>query len=279
MINNLASIIFKILLFLDKILNLLFKRSFIIHLSDFIEKQVKKDDMIFHVSNSLIQWRVNSFYEKEPETIDWINSFEKDSVFWDIGSNIGLYSIYAAKRKNAKVFSFEPSTSNLRILSRNIFINKLSNQIYLIPLALNSKNSLNFSQIKESTFREGGAENSFSVDYNWQGKSFKPKNEYNTLGTSIDFLTKNKIIPLPNYIKIDVDGIEHLILRGGIETLKSKKIKSVLIEINDAFTEQHKTCIKIMETLGFKISSKLHAPIFDNSKYKDQFNYIFKRVN
>ena len=279
MIKNLAKIIFKVLLFLDKILNLLFKRSFIIHLSDFIEKQVKIDDMLFHVPNSLIQLRVNSFYEKEPETIDWINSFEKDSIFWDIGSNIGLYSIYAAKQKDAKVFSFEPSTSNLRILSRNIFINKLSNQIYLIPLALNSQNSLNFSKIKESTFREGGAENSFSVDYNWEGKSFKPKNEYNTLGTSIDFLIKNKIIPLPNYIKIDVDGIEHLILRGGIETLKSKKIKSVLVEINDAFTKQHKTCIEIMETSGYKISSKLHAPLFDNSKYKDVFNYIFKRVN
>lgn len=279
MIKNLAKTIFKVLLFLDKILNFLFKRSFIIHLSDFIEKQVKIDDMLFHVPNSLIQWRVNSFYEKEPETIDWINSFEKDSIFWDIGSNIGLYSIYAAKQKDAKVFSFEPSTSNLRILSRNIFINKLSNQIYLIPLALNSQNSLNFSKIKESTFREGGAENSFSVDYNWEGKSFKPKNEYNTLGTSIDFLIKNKIIPLPNYIKIDVDGIEHLILRGGIETLKSKKIKSVLVEINDAFTKQHKTCIEIMETSGYKISSKLHAPLFDNSKYKDQFNYIFKRVN
>ena len=54
-------------------------------------------------------------------------------IFWDIGANIGIYSIYAAlKHQHIQVVSFEPSTSNLRILSRNISINNLDEKILLI---------------------------------------------------------------------------------------------------------------------------------------------------
>ena len=69
-----------------------------------------------------------SFFTKEPETLDWINNFEQKEnlIFWDIGANIGLYSIYnSIKNKDSITISFEPSSSNLRILSRNISINKL----------------------------------------------------------------------------------------------------------------------------------------------------------
>ena len=87
-------------------------------------------------------------------TIEWINNFKKDYknkskdiIFWDIGSNIGLFSLYAAKiHKNCKVYSFEPSTSNLRILSRNIDINDLSERIK--NLGFNAKVSLKEGLIK-----------------------------------------------------------------------------------------------------------------------------------
>ena len=60
---------------------------------------------------------------KEPETLEWIDQFKGDKiVFWDIGANVGLYSIYAAlKHKDIQIISFEPSVNNLRVLSRNIY--------------------------------------------------------------------------------------------------------------------------------------------------------------
>ena len=61
-------------------------------------------------------------------------------IFWDVGSNIGLYSIYAAlKHKNCEVISFEPSTSNLRTLSRNIFINNLENKVKIFTNLLTNQ--------------------------------------------------------------------------------------------------------------------------------------------
>ena len=60
-----------------------------------------------------------------------IKKFQID-CFWDVGANIGLYSIYAGmKFKNIEIICFEPSTSNTRALSRNISINNLYNKIIL----------------------------------------------------------------------------------------------------------------------------------------------------
>ena len=56
----------------------------------------------FYVPNRLSYFRVNTFHSKEPETLEWIENFEKESIFWDVGANIGLYSCYAAKKKIAR---------------------------------------------------------------------------------------------------------------------------------------------------------------------------------
>ena len=78
----------------------------------------------FYVPNRLSHFRVDTFRSKEPETLEWINKFEKNATFWDVGANIGLYSCYAAKKKSCKVYAFEPSIFNLEWLGRNVFINK-----------------------------------------------------------------------------------------------------------------------------------------------------------
>ena len=71
--------------------------------------------LVFFTPNEIIDWRVHTLLTKEPETLEWIDQFKGDEiVFWDIGANIGLYSIYAAlKHKNIKIISFEPSVNNL----------------------------------------------------------------------------------------------------------------------------------------------------------------------
>ena len=67
----------------------------------------------FFIPNDLVNSRVNTFYSKEPETLKWIDSFIKNKkiVFWDIGANIGLYSIYnSQKNPKSQTIAFEPST-------------------------------------------------------------------------------------------------------------------------------------------------------------------------
>ena len=121
---------------------------------------------------------INTFFSKEPETLEWINNFKKKNkiIFLDIGSNIGIYSIYAAlKHKNIEIISFEPSTSNLRVLSRNISINKLQNKIKIFQIPLGNKKN-KFLKMKESAFVEGRALHVFGENYNYKGEKFLSNN-------------------------------------------------------------------------------------------------------
>ena len=277
MIRTISKAIFSILLFFDKLLILFFKRSFLIWFSEFSKSERSLHGLNFFVTNPTIDWRIKKMFEKEPETIEWINNFDNDITFWDIGGNIGLYSLYCAKMQTkSKIVCFEPSTSNLRVLSRNIFLNNFQSRIKIFQLPL-SNEKFGFSLMTEGEFQEGGASNSFGVDYDFEGKSIETLNEYQLIGTSIDFLTENGYLQTPNYIKIDVDGIEHLILDGARETLKSFEIKEILVELNEDFKEQYDNCIKILFDSGFKIKSKHEAKSPIKSNANRMFNYIFVR--
>ena len=49
--------------------------------------------------------------------------------------------------------------------------------------------------------------NTFGENLDFEGNSFVSKNKYKILGTSMDYLIENKILEIPNYIKIDVMGL------------------------------------------------------------------------
>ena len=281
--KNLQTVCFNILYVVLKILEKISKRFTVLRFKEFLEKKSYINKTIFNkkisffTPNELIRWRVDTILDKEPETIQWINTFNNNCIFWDIGANIGLYSIYAAKnKKNIKVYSFEPSTSNLRTLSRNISINKLQNKIFIIPFALsNLKNKI--LQLKEKQFIEGGALNAFGVNYDFSGKNFFFENSYNTFGTSLDNLVDIKVLSIPNYIKIDVDGIEDLILIGSKNVLSNKKIKSILIEINEKFRSQKIEILRIMKKNNFKLITKNRNDFYYKNDFDGIYNYIFKK--
>lgn len=289
MVKKLSLFCFKILSFLDKIFNIITKRSILVWFKEFIQNESYKKIQIlnqkinFFIPNQLVEWRVDTFHTKEPETLEWIDTFDKsgDFIFWDIGANIGLYSIYnSLKHKKSQTISFEPSTSNLRVLSRNISINNLFDRIKIFTAPL-TKGENKFLIMKEGEFQEGGALNSFGENFDFEGKKFSSKMNYQIYGTNINYLIDNKILDIPDYIKIDVDGIEHLILEGGNKYLSNKKIKSLSIEINENFTEQHEKVIEIMKKNDFKILHKKHnEDLFKNDPYNKfirTFNYIFIR--
>lgn len=86
------------------------------------------------------------------------------------------------------------------------------------------------------------------------------------------------MLEVPDYIKIDVDGIEHLILEGANKYLKNKKIKSISVEINENFNKQFKKIIKIMKKNNFKLLKKNDQFVLKiDKKFSKTFNYIFIR--
>ncbi len=287
MIKKLSFICFNILVLLDTIFKTLTKRSILIWFNDFIQTRSYKSIQIldkkikFFVPNQITNWRVDTYFSKEPETLEWIDSFEKKDnlIFWDIGANIGLYSIYnSLKNPKSTTISFEPSSSNIRILTRNISINNLEKKIKVVPIPLTNKENI-FQEMNEGQFIEGGALNSFGEKFDFEGKDLKPIMKYNLLGTTMNYFIKNSILEIPDYIKIDVDGIEHLILQGGDKFLNNKKVKSLSIEINENFKEQFDTILNLMKKYQFKLLHKKHND--DNytevDKFSKSYNYIFTK--
>lgn len=117
--------------------------------------------MRFSVPNRLCRWRAETFSSKEAETLEWIDAMPDRAVLWDIGANVGLYAVYAARARSCDVYAFEPSMFNLEILARNIFINecaqsrdKKTGSVVIVPLALSNRTTPNY--LKLTTTQWGG---------------------------------------------------------------------------------------------------------------------------
>jgi FkbM family methyltransferase len=222
--------------------------------------------------------RADTFSSKEPEILSWIDRYGSDDPFWDIGSNIGLYSIYYGLTKSGRVLSFEPSVFNLKQLAKNISLNGLSEKIDLNPIPLSK--STGYSGFSVSSLVEGNAQNAFGVNYGFDGNNLHQEVNYSVLGMSGDEIIKNGYVDkIPKMIKLDVDGIEHLILEGMKKILLSKNCYSVFVEVNDDFQEQAIQVKKILTESGFELSEKTHAEMHDHStKYSKTYNQIWFKI-
>ena len=264
---------------IGKFLHFLLNFPVIVFISDaFLAAKLKEKSAIsingkkifLSTPNFLNRYRHKTFFTKEPETLTWIDSFEESAVFYDIGANVGLYSIYAAIKKDVQVFSFEPSFFNLEFLARNIYINQLTDRISIFPVALNDKVSISNFQLTSTEW--GGALSTFEKGFDDSGNKIQSKFIYNTIGFDLDHLVEVTKIPFPEYVKIDVDGLEHFIIGGAQNVIK--KAKSVLIEINDNFEEQRSTSEKFMTDLGFKLVQKVHT----ESLEQPTFNQLWEKA-
>ena len=227
-----------------------------------------------YTPNWRCRYGAESFSTKEPETLKWIDEYGGDGILFDIGANVGLYSLYYAATKNSKVYAFEPSVFNVALLAKNIHINKLNQLIQIITNPLSKENQ--FANFSLSMFEEGGTISSFGVEHGHDGTPLSKAISYQTLGFSLDFLIQNNILTeYPKMIKIDVDGIEHLILAGALETLKNPICKTVLIEVAYDFLTQSDGITKILTDCGFTTNQKLSDYIGKGDPTDSSFNQIW----
>jgi FkbM family methyltransferase len=231
--------------------------------------------LTFAVPNALSMFRASTFSTKEPETLAWIDGMPDGSILWDIGGNVGLYACYAAKRRRCRVFAFEPSVFNLELLARNIFLNGLTDLVTIVPLALSER--VEVSTLNMSTMEWGGALSSFGQPFGHDGAPMAKVFEFRTIGVSMEDAVSALGIPQPDFIKMDVDGIEHLILKGGLPVLR--RVKGVLVEINDNFATQATEATRCLREAGLTLREKTHAAMYDSATgaEKHTFNQIWSR--
>lgn len=233
-------------------------------------------DINLVVSSDIEQYRADSFSSKEPETLDWIDRTLKPSdVFFDVGANIGLYSLYAAKRHpGIRVYSFEPESQNFSHLCLNIFKNKLQ---HVIPSAIPIAEAMRFSTFHVCSFSAGQAMHGFDRPSENRIDGAKSVFQQGMLGTSLDVLVYEFGLPVPKAIKIDVDGLEVPILRGAKRLLQDRQLASILVEATN--TEKNPNEMAEIEEIltqsGFRVVEK-GRPHTDHKVFFGQ-NVIFAR--
>ena len=237
--------------------------------------RTQRGSIDFYCVGELSRERARTLLTKEPETIEWIDGFAAGDTLWDIGANVGIYSVYAAIARNIRVLAFEPSASNYFLLNRNIETNRLSDHVDAYCVAFSDRSGLNALNMQSTEM--GGALSSFGTAIDNFGREFRPTFKQGMVGYSIDDFVSEFSPPFPNHLKIDVDGIEDLIVAGAANTLRDPRLKSISIEIDSARPDYMNRIVGAIEPAGFTIASKRRAEMFDGSPYQDVYNFQFRR--
>tara|TARA_B100001540_G_C15660395_1_gene575288 strand:- start:6 stop:818 length:813 start_codon:yes stop_codon:yes gene_type:complete len=231
----------------------------------------KEKSIIFFDAGKKSALRSRSLLFKEKSTLKWIDGFEVGSKFIDIGASIGTFSLYAAVTKSCEVVAIEPSSSNFNILNINISKNKLNDKIIAYPLIMSDENKL------EKFFQ-----NNISIDENG-GNPFRPidarENKYNpkhvqgSITYRIDKLISETF--MPDYLKIDIDGNEIFLIEAMKQVIKSEKIKSIMIEL-DENGKDYKDIVNFFLNHNYILDNEL-TNIADRSKKHNHclYNHYF----
>lgn len=220
------------------------------------------------------KYRAASFWDKEPETLAWIQSFQPDDVFFDIGANVGVYSLYAASLyPGMRIFSFEPLRMNFEALQDNAKANGFGN-IYPMRCAMGRQYAI-VAFIAEN--REAGASGGQMIDQPAGPKIQVLSVDGLCYGKHAQIHTRFERFPMPDHIKIDIDGQEMEVVEGMKRTLLS--VKSVLIEVSSSTRQQ---VVDVMEASGLTILTPLNTMVPHSRERRakegiDAENIIFVR--
>jgi len=252
----------------------------------FYEKMVLPNKSVFNVykkakvKNSLFwlnlfDWIPSQLYftgtyiDENKTLMQFLSLSKNNDVFWDIGANIGLYSILMANQngKNITVVAFEPVLDNVNNLNKNITLNKLSN-IKVEQVALCSKQqNLDFYISEESN---SGMSSALAT------KNAQKIIKVNAISGD-NYLAKNPDL-IPNIIKIDTEGFEFEILKGLESIIKNYR---PIIAFEWDLNLMKKTGLKpedfvaFFEPYHYILKSKLEGDFLDIMRLRNNYPLIF----
>ncbi|MBF0311678.1 MAG: FkbM family methyltransferase [Magnetococcales bacterium] len=199
-------------------------------------------------NNWITHFRWYLFARKEVEVRQFIDTHLKEGdVFFDIGANIGVFSLYACLRhKSVKVYSFEPEYSNLHLLKENFLANGLADRANIYSVAISDARGLSRLHIQDVT--PGAACHSESREgLERTNEGLKVVWAEGVATMTVDALCEELGV-VPNAMKIDTDGNEPKILQGAKKTLADPRLRSIAIEMHG-----EAICRPILVENGFKL--------------------------
>ena len=217
----------------------------------FVRTSDGRHEHIFRCDNPVEVWRAQTLAIKEQGTVQWIDrEVRAGDTFYDIGANIGLYTLLAGKRVGpyGMVYAFEPHVGNVQSLLHNVSLNQLSGQVRVLSCALNDREG--FFDFNYHQPMAGTSMSQLNDSRDAGGEEFAPCFAEYKFATTIDRLIQQGHIRPANHVKIDVDGNELLILRGMREFLAGPRgPRTLQVEIN---TRYKADLFALLRAAGYK---------------------------
>lgn len=193
--------------------------------------QVPGTRLRFFAPSALLQARAAGLLRKEPDMIAWLDTIPADAVLWDVGANVGVFSLYAGAARRCTVLAFEPSAPNFYVLTRNLQLNQLDSRVRAYCVALAGATELGVLNLDSNQL--GTALSQFGDAGDISRYSDRASQlMHGMVAFSIDDFVARFAPPFPTHLKIDVDGLEWPIIQGAIRTLSDSRLQSAMIELS-----------------------------------------------
>jgi FkbM family methyltransferase len=217
-----------------------------------------------HVAHSL-------FYEGALNyefTILFISLIKKCDVFFDIGANIGYFSILANRlQPDIEIHAFEPGQGPIHFLKKNILLNKCKNAKVNELALTNFEGNIHFNEIRNDKypylkyFLSGASSTVAKYEH-------LPGTTYHVSCSTLDLYVRKNNIQKIDLIKLDTEFNEHLVLEKSGETLT--KFQPIII--SEVYPKVEKEVFEIITTLNYQIfhfSNGILKEIKDFNAVKD----------
>jgi FkbM family methyltransferase len=172
-------------------------------------------------------------------------------VVYDIGANIGVYCRFLIQRFEAsQVYAFEPMSSNQAQLQRNLALGAgCAGKVRVMRYAVGDEDGTADFQVDDISSHSG------SLDAVTAGRASESRRQYGlppmvetVKVTRLDTIVSSEHLPLPDVIKLDVEGAEAMALRGARALLLSRKPR-ILIELHNLAVAME--CLQILWDCGY----------------------------
>jgi FkbM family methyltransferase len=191
----------------------------------------RTERFVLDCPSQIARYRAETFFTKEPDTIEWIDQIAPGETLLDVGANVGVFSLYAAKR-GIPVYAVEPEAQNFALLTRNIHLNGLGARITPVNVAFSDHDG--FEELFLSRFQPGAALHSLGGMDRRDACGLAQR----VVTCSIDSFVERYPDARPRHIKIDVDGAEATVIAGAERTLRHPEMRSLLVELSGTVTDR-----------------------------------------
>jgi len=194
----------------------------------------------------------------------WLGTYERDKqdhcakivksgmTVFDLGANAGFYTLIMSRLVGVSghVVAFEPDSGNMTLLRRHVALNRLGN-VTVVQAAVSEADSLSgFSMTGGATGR------------------LQENNSYLVPTLSLDAVLRNKALPSPDIVKMDVEGAEVLVLRGARDFIAKQSCSWIVALHGD---EAKNGCLGIFSEAGYSLTDLESQPI-------DPMNFLISPV-